>query len=293
MNKASWLRHVDLKTLRQIFWNLFLIAFGSAICAVAINGILIPQKFLSAGFTGLALVIHYTSPALPVAFLYFLVNVPLFALGWRYVGRRFFLYSLVGMGIFSFAVKFIHVPVPVQDRMLSALLAGIISGIGSGIILRSVGSAGGVDILSVIMSKIYSIRLGTTTLAFNSLLLLAAAALFSLEGALYTLIYIYVTSYFLNLVVTGLSQRKSVFIISSNWKEISHEILNKINRGVTIIKGQGGYMGQEEQILYTVITFRELAQLRGAIRRLDPKAFMVVSETLDVMGQRIGTEPQW
>jgi uncharacterized membrane-anchored protein YitT (DUF2179 family) len=131
------------------------------------------------------------------------------------------------------------------------------------------------------------------TLASNSFLLLAAAVLFSLESALYTLIYIYVTSYFLNLVVTGLSQRKSVFIISPNWKEISHEILNKINRGVTIIKGQGGYTGQEEQILCTVITFRELAQLRGTIRRLDPKAFVVVSETLEVMGQRIGSEPQW
>lgn len=293
MNKASWFRHFDLKTLRQIFWNLGLIAFGSALCAVAINGILIPQKFLSAGFTGLALVIHYMIPALSVASLYFLLNVPLFAMGWKYVGRRFFLYSLAGMVIFSFAVELIHVPVPVHDRMLSALLAGIITGTGSGIILRSVGSAGGTDILSVIMFKIYSIRLGTTTLAFNSFLLLAAAVLFSLEGALYTLIYIYVTSYFLNLVVTGLSQRKSVFIISPNWKEISHDILNKINRGVTIIKGQGGYTGQEEQILCTVITFRELAQLRGTIRRLDPKAFVVVSETLEVMGQRIGTEPQW
>jgi uncharacterized membrane-anchored protein YitT (DUF2179 family) len=121
MNKASWFRHVDLKTLRQIFWNLGLIAFGSALCAVAINGILIPQKFLSAGFTGLALVIHYMIPALPVAFLYFLLNVPLFAMGWRYVGRRFFLYSLAGMAIFSFAVELIHVPVPVHDIGLQQL----------------------------------------------------------------------------------------------------------------------------------------------------------------------------
>jgi uncharacterized membrane-anchored protein YitT (DUF2179 family) len=282
-----------IKDLRQVLWNLGLIAFGSALCAVAINGILIPREFLSAGFVGLALVIYYFVPALPVAWLYFLLNVPLFIIGWRFVGRRFFLYSLAGMVIFSCAVEFIQVPIPVQDKILSALLAGIITGTGAGVILRSIGSAGGLDILCVIMLQRFSVRLGTTSLAFNSILLVAGALLFSLERALYTLIYVYVTSYILNLVVTGLSQRKAVFIISSQWEEISKKILYEIDRGLTIIKGQGGYTGQEKQIVYTVITFREYAQLKGIIKKIDPKAFMVVTETLDVMGHRIGTEPHW
>jgi uncharacterized membrane-anchored protein YitT (DUF2179 family) len=282
-----------IKDLRQVLWNLGLIAFGSALCAVAINGILIPREFLSAGFVGLALVIYYFVPALPVAWLYFLLNVPLFIIGWRFVGRRFFLYSLAGMVIFSCAVEFIQVPSPVQDKILSALLAGIITGTGAGVILRSIGSAGGLDILCVIMLQRFSVRLGTTSLAFNSILLVAGALLFSLERALYTLIYVYVTSYILNLVVTGLSQRKAVFIISSQWEEISKKILYEIDRGLTIIKGQGGYTGQEKQIVYTVITFREYAQLKGIIKKIDPKAFMVVTETLDVMGHHIGTEPHW
>lgn len=282
-----------IKDLRQVLWNLGLIAFGSALCAVAINGILIPREFLSAGFVGLVLVIYYFVPVLPVAWLYFLLNVPLFIIGWRFVGRRFFLYSLAGMVIFSCAVEFIQVPIPVQDKILSALLAGIITGTGAGVILRSIGSAGGLDILCVIMLQRFSVRLGTTSLAFNSILLVAGALLFSLERALYTLIYVYVASYILNLVVTGLSQRKAVFIISSQWEEISKKILYEIDRGLTIIKGQGGYTGQEEQIVYTVLTFREYAQLKGIIKKIDPKAFMVVTETLDVMGQRIGTEPHW
>jgi uncharacterized membrane-anchored protein YitT (DUF2179 family) len=282
-----------IKDLRQVLWNLVFIALGSALCAVAINGILIPREFLSAGFVGLALVIYYFVPVLPVAWLYFLLNVPLFIIGWRFVGRRFFLYSLAGMIIFSCAVEFIQVSIPVQDKILSALLAGIITGTGAGIILRSIGSAGGLDILCVIMLQRFSVRLGTTSLAFNSILLVAGAVLFSLERALYTLIYVYVTSYMLNLVVTGLSQRKAVFIISSQWEEISRKILYEIDRGLTIIKGKGGYTGQEEQIVYTVITFREYAQLKGIIKKIDPKAFMVVTETLDVMGHRIGTEPHW
>ncbi len=287
------LEKFQIKDLRQVLWNLVFIAFGSALCAVAINGILIPREFLSAGFVGLALVIYYFVPVLPVAWLYFLLNVPLFIIGWRFVGRRFFLYSLAGMIIFSCAVEFIQVSIPVQDKILSALLAGIITGTGAGIILRSIGSAGGLDILCVIMLQRFSVRLGTTGLAFNSILLVAGAVLFSLERALYTLIYVYVTSYMLNLVVTGLSQRKAVFIISSQWKEISRKILYEIDRGLTIIKGKGGYTGQEEQIVYTVITFREYAQLKGIVKKIDPKAFMVVTETLDVMGHRIGTEPHW
>jgi uncharacterized membrane-anchored protein YitT (DUF2179 family) len=240
-----------------------------------------------------ALVIYYLVPSLSVSWLYFLLNIPLFALGWKYVGRRFFSYSLAGMIIFTLAVQWIQVSVPVQDKILSVLLAGIITGTGAGIILRSLGSAGGLDILSVIMLQRFSVRLGTTGLAFNSILLVAAAVLFTLERALYTLIYVYVTSYMLNLVVTGLSQRKAVFIISTKWKEVRDKIIHELDRGLTIIEGRGGYTGKEEEIIYTVVTFQELAQLKRIIKRFDPNAFMVVSETLEVMGHRIGTQPHW
>jgi uncharacterized membrane-anchored protein YitT (DUF2179 family) len=282
-----------MESSRQIVWNLGLIALGSALCSVAINGILLPQRFYGAGFTGVALIIHYVVPSLPVAVLYLILNIPVFCLGWIYVGRRFFLYSIAGMFIFTGTLVWIHISLPVHDKMLSAILAGIIVGVGSGIILRSLGSAGGLDILSVIFLKRFSIRIGSTILAFNSLILVAGAVLFSLEGALYTLIYIFVSSYMVNLVVTGLSQRKSVYIISPLWEEISHEIMDKIQRGVTIIKGQGGYTGRDEKILYTVISFRELPQLKQLIRGVDPSAFVVVTDTLEVMGQGIGNQPHW
>jgi len=291
MLKESWKSRME--TSRQIAWNLGLIALGSALCSVAINGILLPQRFYGAGFTGVALIIHYVVPSLPVAVLYFILNVPVFALGWMYAGRRFFFYSIAGMFIFTGTLEWIHISLPVHDKMLSALLAGIIVGAGSGIILRSLGSAGGLDILSVILLKRFSIRLGSTILAFNSLILVAGAVLFSLEGALYTLIYIFVSSYMVNLVVTGLSQRKAVYIISPQWEEISRKIMDKIQRGVTVIKGQGGYTGRDEQILYTVISFRELPQLKQLIRGVDPDAFVVITDTLEVMGQRIGNQPHW
>jgi len=282
-----------IKALPQVLWNLGLIAVGSALCAVALNGILIPRGFLSGGFTGLALIIHFLFPAAPLGAVYFLLNLPNFAVGWKYVGRRFFLYSIAGMFIFSAAIETVRVSLPVYDYLLSALLAGIIVGIGSGLILKSLGSAGGTDILSVILLKLFSVRLGTTILAFNGIILVAAAVLFSLEMALYTMIYLYISAYMVNLVVTGLNQRKAVYIISPQWKEISKEIIKDLQRGVTLLKGEGGYTGKDQHVLYTVITFRELSRLKSLVRKTDPDAFVVVSETLEVMGHRIGNQPHW
>jgi len=278
---------------KRILWNLLLISVGSLFCALSINGVLVPQKFLAAGFTGLALSINYLFPSLSVAWIYFLLNIPLFMLGWKYVGRRFFLYSLAGMLIYSCAVGWVDLSFKVEDKILSALLAGILMGAGAGIILRSLGSAGGVDILSVVLRQRFSISLGATSLGFNSLVLLGAALLFSIEKALYTLVYIYVTSHILNLVVTGLSQRKAVFIVSPRWEQILKGITENMDRGVTIFKGEGGFTGHEEKILYTVITFRELSKLKQLIRKVDPQTFLVVTDTLEVMGHRIGNQPHW
>jgi uncharacterized membrane-anchored protein YitT (DUF2179 family) len=291
--KTSQMLKNLIGALPQILWNLALIALGSALCAVALNGILIPRQFLSGGFTGLSLIIHYLVPAFPLGAIYFLLNIPNFAFGWKYVGRRFFLYSVAGMLIFSAAIQTIHISLPVYDYLLSALLAGVIVGTGSGLILKSLGSAGGTDILSVALLKLFSIRLGSTILAFNGIILVAAAALFTLEMALYTLIYLYISSYMVNLVVTGLNQRKAVYVISPRWKEISQDIMEELQRGVTILKGEGGFTGKDQHVLYTVITFRELSRLKGLIHRVDPDAFVVVTETLEVMGHRIGNQPHW
>ncbi len=280
--------------LKDVGWNLFLLCAGSVVTAVGINGLLIPHRFVSGGVTGLALLLHYLVPALSVALIYAVANLPLFLAGWFFISRRFFLYSIAGTIIFSSAIAWVDLGViPVQDQLLAAILAGLILGTGSGIILKSMGSAGGTDILSVILLQRFSIRLGTTRLAFNILVLTAAALLFSLEDALYTLIYLYVSAQIVDLVVTGLSQRKAVFIISPQWERISPRILSEIHRGVTILRGQGAFSQREQQILYTVVTFREVATLKQIVRSEDPAAFVVISDTTEVMGHRIGNQPHW
>jgi uncharacterized membrane-anchored protein YitT (DUF2179 family) len=281
------------RRLAKMAWNLFLITAGSLLCAVAINGILIPNNFLAGGISGLSLFIYYLFPFLPVGVIYFLLNIPLFVVGWLFVGRRFFFYSLAGMAILS-AALLLHVPaLPINDPLLKVLTAGIISGIGSGVLLRSLGSGGGLDILGVILLKRFSVRIGTTVMGFNALLLLACLFRFNLEVVLYTLIYFFVTTQLVNVVVTGLNQRKAVMVVSPQWQAIAREIMETMQRGVTIVNGEGGYTGQEQRILYSVITFQELSRFKELVRGHDPQAFLVVTETLEVMGKGIGNQPHW
>ena len=286
-------KNLAIKDLFIVSWNLLLIFAGSVVCAIGIKGILVPKQFLAGGVTGMALLAHYVLPSLPIGFIYFLLNIPLFVIGWMFVGRRFFWYSLAGMMLFS-AVIFWPFPVfPIEDMILNALAAAIITGLGSGIILRSLGSAGGLDILSIILFKRFSIRPGTTVMAFHAIILFIALFRLPLERVLYTLIYFFINAYFVNLVVIGFNQRKAIMIISPQWEEISRQIMEKLQRGVTMVKGVGGYSGQPLHILYSVVTIAELSRFKEMIRKIDPNAFVVVTETLEVMGRRIGNQPHW
>ncbi len=280
-------------TLARICGSLLLIFVGSLLCAVAVNGILIPQGFVSGGVTGLAIIINTVFPDIHTALAYALINVPLFIVAWMEVGRRFFSFSIAGLLSLVAALYYVHIPVPVEDKILSALLAGILTGAGAGVTLRSLGSQGGLDILSIILLRRYSIGIGSTTLIMNAVVLGLVVLIYSLEAVLYSLIVFYVGTKILDLVVTGFNQRKALFIISGKYEEIAREILKNVSLGVTVLQGQGGYSGEKEEVLYTVIPFRYLGEIKRLILRIDPKAFIVVSDTREVVNFRIGNQPHW
>lgn len=280
-------------TPRQLLFDLIQIFLGTVLCAEAVNAILVPKLFATGGITGLCLIIHKSVPGISIGQLYFLINVPLFLLAWKFIGRRFFFFSMVGALSFTFAVSFINIPIHVEDNILAALLAGIIFGAGTGTALLSSGSQGGLDILSVMLLRRFSISLGNTVLAVNVFVLGLVGAFYSIDALLYTLVVIYVSSKITNIVVTGLSQRKSVIIVSAHWEEISREILKDIRRGVTIIEGRGGFTGKQEHILYTVVPLMEIGQVKNVIKQIDPDAFVVISSTLEIINNRLGNQPHW
>ncbi|MCF8035092.1 MAG: YitT family protein [Desulfarculaceae bacterium] len=274
--------------------NLVLIIAGNLCTAVAVNGILIPHGLLSGGFTGMSILLHYLPPHLPVALWYALLNIPVFILGWRLVGRRFFWWSLAGMAILTLEIQLVQVPPLLEDPAAAALLAGILFGGGTGLVLRSQGSAGGLDILSVILIQRFSIRLGTTSLGANVIVLGLGALLFPLVKVIYTLAVLFVAARVTNLVFSGLSQRKVVTIISHHWKEIAEALIQHgRTSGATLIQAKGAFRGQEAPMIYTVVNLRELGRLKAVVNSLDPEAFVVVSDTLEVSGQRIGRATHW
>ena len=274
---------------RRILINLLLLTVGSAIYSIGLNGILIPHGFLSGGLVGVTLTFLYLFPFLSFGLLYALLNVPLFWLSWRNISRKFTIYTAFGIIVFSLMAELLKVQAfPIENPILAAILAGIVCGFGSGLILRSAGSAGGMDILMVYLNKKFELRPGMTSTVMNAIILLAGAFLFSLEMALYTLIFVFTQGKVIDAVITGFNQRKSIIIISEKSQEIAQGILNELQRGVTFLEGTGGYTGVRKRVIFSIVTLPELARLKEMIFDLDPQAFIVVNDTLEVLGIRHG-----
>lgn len=279
---------------RRVTMNLFLLAIGSAVIVLGMNGILIPHRFLNGGVSGIALIVHYWIPSVGVGPLYLLFNIPFFALAWFQVSHKFMAYTGFGVLVFSLLAEVIKIPpFPVKDPILAAILAGIICGIGAGLIFRSAGSSGGVDILAVYLNKRFDFRLGWTFSMTNALILLMAAFFFNLEMALYTAIFVFTQGRLIDAIITGFNKRKTIMVISDQSREIADAIMNKLNRGVTFLDGSGAYTETPKKVIFSVVAMTELPRIKDLIFGLDPHAFVVINDTLDVLGYRHGERRVW
>ena len=270
-----------------------LLAIGSSICAFAVKAFLVPQNFLSGGLTGAALIIHYVQPSLSVAMIYFLINIPLFLLGLKFVSMRFIIYSLWGMLIYSFMLYFITIRIEIQDQLLTAIVAGCITGIGVAIILRSNGSTGGSEIMSVMLFKLFSLSIGTGAVVLNLLVITCSAFLFPIDKVLYSFIYSIVVMLATNTVYQGFSRREAALIISDHCDKITEVLTRNYQVGITKLNGKGGYHGKDKTILFSVVCRKDIASLKKAVLQMDPDAFMAIMAAGDVTGLRVGNQPHW
>ena len=262
------------------------IVAGGLIWSIAINGILIHNQFLSGGVSGFALVIHYLFRFLPVGLMVFLMNIPIFAVGWTLISGKFFVLSLMGMLSFSFfltVTTWLHIPI--DNPLLAALFAGVISGVGSGLVFRAGGSGGGTGIIAMILNRYFSVKVGMVSYALNAIPLILGALLINLEAALYSIIYVYLSGSVTDRILTGFNERRSVFIISEKSSEIAKDVLDKLHRGATFFKGEGAYTHTPLRVMYCVVPLFELARLKDLISEVDSKAFIVINETMEVIGR--------
>lgn len=270
-----------------------LLAAGSALCAAAVNGILVPHNFLSSGLTGVALLLFYKWHALPLGALYLLCALPVFLLGWSFMGLRFVLYTAWGMVIYSLML---YIPVPdlgITDRMLGAVAAGGLTGLGVAVMSRSYGSAGGSEMLFAILHKLFGLTLGAGTMLFNSGLLVAALFFFPIENVMYALVFITVSAFVTDKVFHGLATRQAALIVSDKWARIAARLTADASLGATLLRGSGARGGSEKTIIYSVIRRGDIHTLKTLAADEDPNAFIVILDAADVSGERVGNQPLW
>lgn len=274
----------SFKYVYSIPWNLFLITLGSIIFSVGIKAIVIPHGFISGGFSGLSLLFYYYFECFTPGIWYFLINVPVFIFGWTLVSRRFFFYSVFGMAAFSLVVDLVSFTIPVTDPMLAVLAGGTLMGAGSGIILHSLGSAGGNDIIGIILNQKFGTRIGAYFFSFNMALFTFSFGVIPVDQVLFSLALSFVTSLVLDYFLGIFNQRKMVLIISDKSRSIAAEVTGRLNRGATFLKGEGAFTGNRRNVLLTVVNTYQLKRLEETVYTLDPDAFMITENTFNVLG---------
>lgn len=268
-----------------IIYNLVLITLGAVVFGIGVKAIALPHGLITGGMSGLCLLIYYWTGLLSPGILYFIINLPIFLIGWRHVSRRFFFYSLYGMAALTVAMDTMKFQLPVHDIMLAVLAGGCLMGAGAGIILHSLGSAGGNDVIAVILHQKFNVRIGTFFFAFNIGLFSLSLGRLTVDLVLYSLAMSFVTSQVLDYFLNISNQRKLALIISDKSSQIAQAILTRINRGATLLEGRGAYTGRKKEVLMTVVHNYQIKRLEELVFDIDSDAFVIMENTFNVLGK--------
>ncbi len=266
-----------------------LILIGSAVQAVSLRVFLIPASLASGGISGLSQIINkYTG--WPIGVMVLLANLPLFFIGWRFLGGPRFA-ARTAFAILSFSIL-VDLPLPslpvegiTDDIVLNALYGGVVSGIGYGLVYRGRGTSGGTDILARILSSWRGIPVTQSYLITDAVIIFLAGLSFSWENALYSLVLLYISGIAAESISQGSNVLRTGMIITAKPEPIIQEIFHRLRRGVTIMDAKGGYSGEEKTILLCVVTRAEIPHIKTIIRELDPEAFLIIGQAHEVRGE--------
>lgn len=265
-------------------WNISLITLGTLAVAFALKSIAIPHGFISGGISGLGLFLYYLFPKIGPGPWYYILNAPIFLLGWLFVSHRFFFYSLYGTFAVGFFLSVIDFVSPVKDPILAVVAGGTVLGLGIGLSLRTLGSTGGTDIIAVILNQKYNFRMGQVFFAFNVVLFSFSTLFLPLDIVLYSLAMTFIAAQITDHFLTIFNDRKMVLIISAQSDDIAQAIQHKLRRGATFLYGRGAYSGIRKKIVLTVVYNTQLKRLEEIIFSIDPQAFTIIGNTWNVLG---------
>jgi len=268
-----------------------LIIAGALIQAVGLRLFLVPARLASGGVSGISQLINYYT-GWPIGLMVFIGNAPLFLLGWRFLGgRRFALRTAVAVAAYSLFVDLLLL-LPffpkaglTDDLYLNSLYGAVVSGIGYGLVYRGQGTSGGSDILARILNHWRGISMSQSYLAVDGLVILAAGFIFTWKNALYALVTLYVSGIVAETTLEGTGAVRTAMIVTNQPEAVAGQIMECLERGVTVLTGKGAYTGAPRDVLYCAVNRSQVAQLKAIVQEADPLAFMVIGQAHEALGE--------
>ena len=271
------------------FKNIALNLVGVDLITLALKGFMIPNKFLDGGIIGISILVHEITKW-PFGVLVLVLNIPFLFIGKRMLGKTFAFQSLLTFVLIAVSMTFLDVDPVTSDPLLIALFGGCLIGVGMGLCIRSGSTADGVEILALVTIKKIGLNIAEVIFAMNTLLFLAAAWSFGISTALYSIVTYFSAVKSLDYISNGFEQFTSLHIISSKSELIKSLIVQKFGKGITVIKGERGYLPNNFEtkldcdIIVTVVTRLELLRIKEEIKKLDPDAFMFIQYIKEASG---------
>ncbi|MBE3594429.1 MAG: YitT family protein [Candidatus Carbobacillus altaicus] len=254
----------------------------SIVLAFAYNLLLLPHKVLSGGVTGVAMIIGLITP-INTGWIILLLNIPLFIFGFYTLGKVFIVRSAISVTTTSLAMNIIPIYQLTSDPILSAVFGGAIAGLATGLIFSASASTGGLDIIGMFISKRRDFPMGTLMSTFNAIIIFVSGFIFNWDQALYTMLSIFVAGRVVDTIFTR-HIKLTLMIVTEEGEAVREALLKQIVRGITVLEGVGAYSKNKKTVLMTVATRYELPMIKALIRQADPKAFVNIMQTVEVMG---------
>lgn len=264
------------------------ITLASAVYAVGFNWCYEPNQIGFGGITGVGQIINHILPWAPIGTVVIILNIPLFLLGWKLLGGHLLVSSLYSMFISSIFIDILHMihTFEPMEPILGCIFGGVIMGGSLGVVFLQGATTGGTDLIARLLKlKLAWLPMGRLLLAVDLLVIVAVAVAFrNIYSALYGVVALYISSFVMDQVLYGMDNAKVAYIISDHNDEISSAIVQDLDRGVTILHGQGAYTGAEKQVLMCAFKQREIAAIKAAVKDIDPDAFLIVCNAHEVLG---------
>ncbi|TPF17494.1 YitT family protein [Priestia megaterium] len=269
------------KTVKDVIFLLI----GSFVFSLAVNMFVIPIGLGEGGVTGISIILYYTTH-LSTGITNFILNGILLIVGYKFLEKKTIVYTMITIIATSI---FLHVTegwgLHLHEELIGMVFAGVLLGVGIGMILRVGGTTAGSAIVARILNKFLNWKVSYALLAVDLLVVLASYFIIGAEKLLFTIVMLYITTKVIDFVIEGFDAKKAVTVISSNKNEVADQINEQLDRGVTILNGRGNYTKESKEILYVVINKQELIKLKKLIKKIDDEAFVIVHDVRDVIGK--------